>query len=179
MSELGWQTHRAQAVRIQRATMRTTLYRTCTLWAHCANCGSNNAMRNTWDPRTGHTPEYAIWYDELVDVLIQLGLSEDNIDEKPPEIYDNGFNGPLCGLLAAYIPQHCGADGIWSQGQFYGCGTWDVEGLAEAHDELEGLEEGKEEDRLLAQLSMNEYYGWLHRAEGDATPPRLCRGRRR
>ena len=46
---------------------------------------------------------------------------------------------------------------IWSQAHFYGCGTWDVEGLAEAHDELDELEEGKEEERLLAQLGMNEY----------------------
>tara|TARA_B100000795_G_scaffold144556_1_gene108251 strand:+ start:117 stop:308 length:192 start_codon:yes stop_codon:yes gene_type:complete len=47
---------------------------------------------------------------------------------------------------------------IWSQAHFYGCGTWDVEGLAEAHDDLDGLEEGKEEERLLAQLGMDEYY---------------------
>ena len=43
-------------------------------------------MRNAWDPRTGRTPEYAIWYDELGDVLIQLGLTvDDNIDEEAPE----------------------------------------------------------------------------------------------
>eukprot|EP00964_Phaeocystis_antarctica_P056958 scaffold33637_cov32-Phaeocystis_antarctica.AAC.1 len=28
-------------------------------------------MRNTWNPRTGRTPEYAIWYDELIDVLVR------------------------------------------------------------------------------------------------------------
>ena len=49
--------------------------------------------------------------------------------------------------LRRRAPQHCGADGIWSQAQFYGCGTWDVEGLAEAHDELDGLEKGKERRR--------------------------------
>ena len=69
--------------------------------------------------------------------------------------------------LRRRAPQHCGADGIWSQAQFYGCGTWDVEGLAEAHDELDGLEEGKEEERLLAQLGMDEYYG----SEGFDRPP--------
>ena len=46
---------------------------------------------------------------------------------------------------------------IWSQAHFYGCGTWDVEGLAEAHDDLDGLEEGKEErsvfSRSLAWMS--------------------------
>ena len=36
--------------------------------------------------------------------------------------------------------------------QFYGCGTWDDEGLAEAHDELDGREEEGAEERLLARL---------------------------
>ena len=49
------------------------------------NRASSNAMRNTWDPRTGRTPEHAIWHDELIEVLIKLGLSEADIKEKPPE----------------------------------------------------------------------------------------------
>ena len=68
--------------------------------------------------------------------------------------------------LRAMLPSLCRVH-MLSQGQFYGCGTWDVEGLAEAHDELDGLEEGKEEERLLAQLGMNEYYG----SEGFDRPP--------
>ena len=43
-----------------------------------------------------------------------------------------------------------------SLNQFYGCGThvraWDDEGLAEAHDELDGREEEGAEERLLARL---------------------------
>ena len=42
-------------------------------------------MLNSWDPRTGRTPKYAIWWDELGDVLVHLGLSVDHIDEPPPE----------------------------------------------------------------------------------------------
>jgi hypothetical protein len=50
--------------------------------------------------------------------------------------------------LRRRAPQLCGADGIWSKAQLYGCGTWDVEGLAEAHDELDELEEDEEEAGL-------------------------------
>ena len=61
--------------------------------------------------------------------------------------------------LRRRAPQLCGADGIWSKAQFYGCGTWDVEGLAEAHDELDELEEDEEEECLLSRSGMSEYYG--------------------
>ena len=46
---------------------------------------SSIAMRNAWEPRTGRTPEFAVWYDELLEVLIKFGLSEADIKEKPPE----------------------------------------------------------------------------------------------
>ena len=46
---------------------------------------SSIAMRNTWEPRTGRTPEFAIWHDELLEVLMKFGLSEADIKEKPPE----------------------------------------------------------------------------------------------
>ena len=42
---------------------------------------------------------------------------------------------------------------------FYGCGTWDDEGLAEAHDELDGREEEEAEERLLTRLGMSELRG--------------------
>jgi hypothetical protein len=32
--------------------------------------------------------------------------------------------------LRRRAPQLCGADGIWSKAQFYGCGTWDVSGTS-------------------------------------------------
>ena len=51
--------------------------------------------------------------------------------------------------------------------QFYGCGTWDDEGLAEAHDELDGREEDEAEERLLTRLGMSKYYG----SEGFDRPP--------
>jgi len=41
---------------------------------------------------------------------------------------------------------------------FY-CGVWDDEGLAEAHDELDGEEEFEVEERLLSRFGMSEYYG--------------------
>ena len=58
-----------------------------------------------------------------------------------------------------------------SLNQFYGCGThvraWDDEGLAEAHDELDGREEDEAEERLLTRLGMSKYYG----SEGFDRPP--------
>jgi hypothetical protein len=49
---------------------------------------------------------------------------------------------------------------------FY-CGVWDDEGLAEAHDELDGEEEFEVEERLLSRFGMSEYYG----SEGFDRPP--------
>ena len=52
---------------------------------------------------------------------------------------------------------------------FYGCGTCGTtrEGLAEAHDELDGQEEDEAEECLLRRLGMSEYYG----LEGFDRPP--------
>ena len=47
------------------------------------------------------------------------------------------------------------------------CGVWDDEGLAEAHDELDGEEEFEVEQRLLSRFGMSEYYG----SEGFDRPP--------
>ena len=69
--------------------------------------------------------------------------------------------------LRRRAPQLCGADGIWPKAQFFGYGTWDDEGLAEAHDVLDGREEEGAEERLLARLDMSEYYG----SEGFDRPP--------
>ena len=85
--------------------------------------------------------------------------------EKDVSIFLPGSFIGCAGPLRA--PQLCGADGIWSKAQFYGCGTWDVEGLAEAHDELDGEEEFEVEQRLLSRFGMSEYYG----SEGFDRPP--------
>ena len=64
-------------------------------------------MRNTWEPRTGRTPEYAIWHDELIEVLIKLGLSEANIKEKPPEKPEEATrNVDACNLWADAVEQY-------------------------------------------------------------------------
>ena len=42
------------------------------------------AMRNTWDVRSGRTPEYDIWQDELNDALARLGLDIGCLAEEPP-----------------------------------------------------------------------------------------------
>ena len=47
------------------------------------------------------------------------------------------------------------------------CGVWDDEGLAEAHDELDGEEEFEVEQRLLSRFGMSEYDG----SEGFDHPP--------
>ena len=47
------------------------------------------------------------------------------------------------------------------------CGTWDDEGLAEAHDVLDGREEEKAEERHRSRLDVSEYYG----SEGFDRPP--------
>ena len=41
-------------------------------------------MRNTWDVRSGRTPEYDIWRDELSDALARLGLDIGCLAEEPP-----------------------------------------------------------------------------------------------
>ena len=47
------------------------------------------------------------------------------------------------------------------------CGVWDDEGLAEAHDELDGQEEFEAEERLLSRFGVSEYDG----SEGFDRPP--------
>jgi len=40
-------------------------------------------MRNAWDVRSGRTPKYDIWLDELNDALARLGLDIGCIAEEP------------------------------------------------------------------------------------------------
>ena len=72
--------------------------------------------------------------------------------------------------LRRRAPQLCGADGIYSKAQLSSAtarGPRDDEGLAEAHDELDGLEEDEAEERLLSRFGMSEYCG----SEGFDRPP--------
>ena len=42
------------------------------------------AMQNSWDVRSGRTPAFAVWQDELIDALASLGLPISCINEPPP-----------------------------------------------------------------------------------------------
>ena len=42
------------------------------------------AMLNSWDVRSGRTPEFAVWKDGLIDAMAGLGLSISCITEPPP-----------------------------------------------------------------------------------------------
>ena len=66
--------------------------------------------------------------------------------------------------LRRRAPHLWGADDL---DHFYGCGTWDNEGLAEEHDKLDEQEEDEAGERLLTRLGMSEYYG----SEGFDHPP--------
>ena len=66
--------------------------------------------------------------------------------------------------LRRRAPHLWGADDL---DHFYGCGTWDNEGLAEEHDKLDEQEEDEAGERLLARLGMSEYYS----SEGFDHPP--------
>ena len=66
---------------------------------------------------------------------------------------------PLC-VFTPLRGKHCIYFKADDLNPFYGCGTWDDEGLAEAHDELDGREEEEEaEERLLTRLGMSELRG--------------------
>ena len=41
-------------------------------------------MQNSWDVRSGRTPAFAVWQDELIDALASLGLPISCINEPPP-----------------------------------------------------------------------------------------------
>jgi hypothetical protein len=73
---------------------------------------------------------------------------------------------PLC-VFTPLRGKHCIYFKADDLNPFYGCGTWDDEGLAEAHDELDGREEDEAEERLLTRLGMSKYYG----SEGFDRPP--------
>ena len=42
------------------------------------------AMQNSWDVRSGRTPAFAVWQDELIDAMASLGLPISSINEPPP-----------------------------------------------------------------------------------------------
>jgi hypothetical protein len=65
---------------------------------------------------------------------------------------------PLC-VFTPLRGKHCIYFKADDLNPFYGCGTWDDEGLAEAHDELDGREEEEAEERLLTRLGMSELRG--------------------
>ena len=84
-----------------------------------------------------------------------LGKLRDRVD-KAKECLDN------CTPLRVFTPlrgKHCIYFKADDLNPFYGCGTWDDEGLAEAHDELDGREEEEAEERLLTRLGMSELRG--------------------
>ena len=65
------------------------------------------AMQNSWDVRSGRTPAFAVWQDELIDAMASLGLPISCINEPPP-IEPTGPNvcPHLHNLLVVAVLQH-------------------------------------------------------------------------